>query len=175
MLFFLWVSSGQCRLFLLPCAGARYLEGSGDSAVFDFFLVTSLREFNDPLQTAAVVQSIDIAPTCCSPVSAQAALWYPLVVFSLHLSYLDLAMSFAPTEVARDVSSFLVPHQGSEDLVQRGIPAPEARQRSFFRTSLMERLSTLIQVILTWAILVPACPCYYPTAAVREPTFWPCH
>ena len=58
--------------------------------------------------------------------------------------------------MARDVSSFLVPHQSSEDLVQRGIPAPEARQRSFFRTSLMERLSTLIQVILTWAILVPA-------------------
>ena len=56
--------------------------------------------------------------------------------------------------VAWDVASFLVPHQSSEDLVQRGIPAPEARQRSFFRTSLMERLSSLIHVTLISGIVV---------------------
>eukprot|EP00435_Cladocopium_sp_Y103_P010566 s2053_g2.t1 len=65
-------------------------------------------------------------------------------------------MSFAATEVARDVSSFLIPHQSSEDLVLQGISAREARRRSFFRTCLMERLSTLIQLILIWAILFPA-------------------
>lgn len=65
--------------------------------------------------------------------------------------------------VAWDVASFLVPHQSSEDLVKRGIPAPEARQRSFFRTSLMERLSSLIHVMLILGIgvhlIIPGLVC----------------
>lgn len=65
--------------------------------------------------------------------------------------------------VAWDVASFLVPHQSSEDLVKRGIPAPEARQRSFFRTSLMERLSSLIHVTLILGIgvhlIIPGLVC----------------
>ena len=62
----------------------------------------------------------------------------------------------AASGVARDVSSFLVPHQSSEDLVQQGIPAREARRRSFLRTCLMERLSSLLLFLLIWGIMLPA-------------------
>lgn len=65
------------------------------------------------------------------------------------------AMSFAVAEAAHNVSSFLVPHQSSEDLMQQGVPAREARRRSFFRTWLMERLSTFLELILIWSVLIP--------------------
>jgi len=59
-------------------------------------------------------------------------------------------------EAARGVSSFLVPHQSSEDLVALGVPAREARRRTFLRTWFMERLSNFIELILIWAIIIPA-------------------
>ena len=59
-------------------------------------------------------------------------------------------------EAARGVSSFLVPHQSSEDLVALGVPAREARRRSFLRTWFMERLSNFIELLLIWAIIIPA-------------------
>lgn len=65
-------------------------------------------------------------------------------------------MSFTSSQAARDVSSFLVPHQSADDLVERlGIPAREARRRSYARTCLMERLSTMIQGLLICGIFVP--------------------
>ena len=59
------------------------------------------------------------------------------------------------SDVARNVSSFLVPHQSSEDLMQQGVPAREARRRSVWRTRLMERLSSFLELILIWAIILP--------------------
>lgn len=64
-------------------------------------------------------------------------------------------MSFTFSQAARDVSSFLVPHQSADDLVSRGIPAREARRRSYARTCLMERLSTMIQGLLVCGMVVP--------------------
>lgn len=63
-------------------------------------------------------------------------------------------MSFT-FSAARDVSSFLVPHQSADDLVSRGIPAREARRRSYARTCLMERLSTMIHGLLVCGMVVP--------------------
>eukprot|EP00434_Breviolum_minutum_P023158 symbB.v1.2.020433.t1/scaffold1721.1/size104744/2 len=58
-------------------------------------------------------------------------------------------------EAARDVSSFLVPHQSSEDLVAAGIPAREARRRTFRRTWIMETLRILIELLFFWGVLLP--------------------
>lgn len=58
-------------------------------------------------------------------------------------------------EMARDASSFLVPHQSSDDLMAQGVPPREARRRSFLRTWVMERLSTLIELTLLWALIIP--------------------
>jgi len=66
------------------------------------------------------------------------------------------AMSQNAVEAARDVSSFLVPHQSSEDLVAQGVPAREARRRAFRRTMMMEVVRTLIEIIFYWGVIMPA-------------------
>eukprot|EP00438_Fugacium_kawagutii_P036698 Skav200930 [mRNA] locus=scaffold2433:224942:231297:+ [translate_table: standard] len=64
-------------------------------------------------------------------------------------------MSQNATDTARDVSSYLVPHQSSEDLVAQGVPAREARRRAFRRTLVMEYLRIVIEIFFYWSILMP--------------------